>query len=508
MKKIAIYMLSCVLWCAGAAVADDPPAGPDAATVLAQILAQKGTISAQELSRVESAAAQDRVSVLAGILRQKGLLDPADLAKLGVPAAAPGPLPGPSSQPAPAPTSAAASSPNQPSVPQQAQPVSPALAETGKRVPVSLYGTLLLNAGFNGAGMNLNDAGSIVSKPGSSDTASDQTYFESPRQTRVGIRLDPTPAAGGLLTGAFEIDAYSSAAPFPDGINMGLFRLRLAYGRIDWHNFALEIGQDWSIFAPLDPSSLAMYAVAEFNGSGNPWARIPQVRIEAKDKLNSTNRLLYQFAVSDPDDGDYAETFNGTRPPGAGELGHMPALESRLAWSITDGDRDYTLGFSGRYGRGKNLDTVGSLTESEGVNSWGAAVDYTLPFSHLFNLSGEAYIGRALGIYDVSVGEDIGLVGTPGGQGVLSRGGWSQAEFKLGRHWELNGGYGIDQPSARDLPVGSRFRNENVFGNFIYSLDKNFQWSLEYRRLLTYFRDEGIDTGRANQFTLSAAYLF
>jgi hypothetical protein len=108
----------------------------------------------------------------------------------------------------------------------------------------------------------------------------------------------------------------------------------------------------------------------------------------------------------------------------------------------------------------------------------------------------------------VSLGESIGAVGTPGGHGVLSRGGWAQAQFKLTKRWELNGGYGIDQPSAHDLPVGSRYRNENVFANFIYSLTANFQWSLEYRRLLTYFVGQPLDTGRANQFTLSAAYLF
>lgn len=304
------------------------------------------------------------------------------------------------------------------------------------------------------------------------------------------------------------MDAYSATAPFPDGANMGLFRLRLAYGRLDWSNVALEVGQDWSIFAPLNPSSLALYAVAEFNGAGNPRIRLPQIRLEAKQTLSAGSRMLYQIAASDPDDGDYAATFVGFRPPGAGELGRMPALEGRAAWSISDNDRDYTLGFSGRYGRGKNVGTIDNVSVSQAVDSWGAALDYSLPFTRLFNLTGEAYAGRALGIYDVALGEDIGAVGTPGGHGVLSRGGWSQAQFKLNKHWELNAGYGIDQPSAHDLPVGARYRNENVFANFIYSMTSNVQWSLEYRRLLTYYRDQAFDTGRANQVTLSAAYLF
>ena len=513
--RIRNIVLCTLLVCGPLAFAAQPP--QDAASVLAQILAQKGTISPAELSRVEAAGSADRVSVLAAILRDKGVLDSADLSKLAVPETQPADQPstqlataGPSSaSPASAaPTSVAPSSPNAPAVPEQAEPTERAEANTGKHIPVSIYGTILWNAGFNTAGVNLGDAGTIVTKPGSSATAADQNFFESPRQTRFGVRLNPTEAAGAQLTGDFEMDAYSGDAPFPDGINMGLFRIRLAYGRMDWKNVALEIGQDWSIFAPLNPSSLALYAVAEFNGAGNPWIRLPQIRLEAKQTANATNRLLYQIAASDPDDGDFDESFTGTRPPGAGELGRMPAIESRVAWSITSGDRDFTVGFSGRYGHGKNVGTIDNLTVSQPVDSWGTAIDYSLPFTKVFNLTGETYIGRALGIYDVAVGESVEAVGTPGGHGVLSRGGWSQAQFKLGKRWELNGGYGIDQPDAHDLPAGSRFRNENVFANFIYSLTSNFQWSLEYRRLLSYYLYQPFDTGRANQATLSAAYSF
>lgn len=167
-------------------------AAQDSASVLAQILKQKGTISDQELHQVLAASAGDRVSVLADILRNKGVLDAADLRKLSVPGvgtdgqsavAASGPS---SASPASAaPTSVAASSPNSPSVPQQAEPEERAEANTGKHIPVTIYGTLLLNAGFNTAGVNLEDAGTIVSKPGSAATAADQSFFETPRQTRL-----------------------------------------------------------------------------------------------------------------------------------------------------------------------------------------------------------------------------------------------------------------------------------------------------------------------------------
>ncbi len=497
-------------------LAADPPEDP--ATILAQILAQKGAITGAELAQVQNAVAQNRVAILAAILREKGVLDSSDLAKLSVPATTPvaAATPrtpaivaqGPSSASPAAPTTVAASSPNSPSAPQQAKAAQPAEANAGKHVPVTLYGTLLFNAGFNTAGINLEDAGSIAAKPGSSLIAGDQSFYATPRQTRVGMRLDPIAVGDADLTGVFEMDAYSADAPFANGANMGLFRLRLAYGRLDWQNVAIEIGQDWSIFAPLNPSSLAMYGVPELSGAGNPWIRLPQIRLEAKKTLSSSSRLLYQIAASDPNDGDYPATFIGTRPPGAGELGRMPAIESRLAWTLSEGDRDYTLGFSGRYGRGRNIAPIGNNAVIQPVDSWGAAVDYSLPFTRVFNLTGEAYIGRALGIYNVAAAEDIGAVGTLGGHGVLSRGGWLQTQFNLDKQWQLNAGYGIDNPEARDLLIGARDRNQNYFGNFIYKWTPNVNLSLEYRRLLTAFRNQPNATARANLFTLSAAYLF
>jgi hypothetical protein len=521
--KVNPWLLGFLLLCTALLHAQaNPGASIDqgAAFVLTHILVEKGVLSAADLARIQSAASIERVNLLASILRDKGVLDSQDLARLTGPSTASPLLPqpyvqlaasGPSSAtPVPmAPTTVAPSSPNSPSAPQQSLPIERAPVNTGKGIPVTLYGSLIFNAGFNSAGVNIEDAGTVVAKPGSTLIADQPSYFETARQTRIGLRLNPTEIAGAQLTGAFEMDAFGPASPFPNGVHMNLLRMRLAYGRLDWRRFAVEIGQDWSIFAPLNPASIAMYGVTELNAAGNPWTRLPQVRLEAKQTLNSANRLLYQIAVSDPNLGDNdATVYNGARPPGAGELGRMPAIESRLAWSATDKDHDYTIGFSGRYSRGKNIGILEGSAAVQGIDSWGTAIDYSLPFSKLFNLTGEAYIGRALGLYSPALGESIQPVGTAGAHGVLSRGGWAQAQFNLSNSWQLNGGYGIDDPNAHDLPTGARNRNANVFANFIYKLNTNINFSLEYRRLLTYFKDQSALTGRANQVTASAAYLF
>ena len=76
--------------------------------------------------------------------------------------------------------------------------------------------------------------------------------------------------AGAKVSGQVEMDFFGGKAALGNGISMDLFRLRLAFGRLDWTNFALEAGQDWSVFAPLNPTSLASFAIPAMSGSGNP----------------------------------------------------------------------------------------------------------------------------------------------------------------------------------------------------------------------------------------------
>ena len=281
------------------------------------------------------------------------------------------------------------------------------------------------------------------------------------RQTRLGLRLQKADVLDAKLSGDFEFDLFGGKTPLSNGMNMDIFRLRLAYGRLDWKHIAFEAGQDWVIFAPLNPTSYALYAIPEFSASGNPWARAPQIRGEFSTGPSDGNRLLWQVAALDPNIGDYpTTTFSTSRQPGIGERGRMPALESRLAWTSKIDGQDLTIGLSGHYGRGKNYSLENGLNLYAPVDAWGVALDYTIPFSHFFNLSGEAFVGRALGIFSETAGEDVGAVGTPGEHGVESRGGWTQAQFNFKRKWQVNLGYGIEVPNASQLPVGNRWRNQ------------------------------------------------
>ena len=51
-----------------------------------------------------------------------------------------------------------------------------------------------------------------------------------------------------------SVDFLGGKTAFSNGINMDLLRLRIALGRMDWKNFSLVAGQDWSVFARLNPT--------------------------------------------------------------------------------------------------------------------------------------------------------------------------------------------------------------------------------------------------------------
>ena len=487
--------------CAAAVAADEYD---DPAVRLARILAEKGAISKVELSMIESAAENARVSALASILQRKGILNETEVAQVSTRRDTP---PVGAVQVVPVSAQAARAPAASPQPPPRRTADIPVTSET--HVPVILYGTLLFNAFYNTAPNNIQDVPLFLSKQGSDPTGGDKNFGMTARQTRLGLRFNEPNVVGARLRGQFEFDTFGGKTDLPNGMNMDLFRLRLAYGRLDWRHWAFEAGQDWAVFAPLNPTSYAMYAIPEFAASGNLWIRQPQLRVEYKTGPSDTSHFLWQMSANDPNVGDYpANLFSAARQPGVGERGRMPMMENRFAWTSRVHDRDFTVGVSGVYGRGKNAGLIGLIEVQQPVDSWGVALDYSLPFTRHFNLTGEAFVGRALGIFSATAGEAVGAVGTPGGHGVRSQGGWIQAQYNFTRKWQTNLAYGIETPTASELLVGSRWRNQNYMGNLMYRLSNNLTFAWEYRRMLTDYRNQIFANERGDHVNLAVAFMF
>jgi hypothetical protein len=458
--------------------------GEDSARQLARILAEKGVLTREELAGLERANPAEAVSLLTDLLQKKGVLTNAEVARVNgsdSPAAA-NPRPAPVKQPEAAPAVTAAS-----------------------RSPLQIYGTVLWNAFENTAGVNIADIPLLASKRGVDPF---ENFAMTVRQSRFGVRYQGEGVFGAKLTGAVEVDFFGGKAALANGVSMDILRLRLAYGRLDWRSASIEAGQDWAVFSPLNPTSLASFAIPAMSTSGNPWIRSPQFRVEWRGDPNQRTRFLFQAAALDPNIGDNSTIFATSRTPGIGERGRGPAVESRLAVLTKIGDREASIGISSHYNRGLNVGTLGAQTVQRPVDSWGVNLDYTLPLFAKFALTGEAFTGRALGLFSVSSGQTVLPPGTPGEHGVAARGGWIQAQINFSAKWQLNSAYGLESVDGSNLRTGDRAKNQTYMTNLMYKPWPRMTWAWEWRRFLTDYRNQPAVNAIGDHANMAIAYIF
>jgi hypothetical protein len=343
----------------------------DSARQLAQILAEKGILTNDELGNIERAGADDAVRLLSATLYERGILTQSEMARVSRPAAGvPGEarfVPVVATAAVPAVTASPAQSANA----QSTATVQTPEVTSASHFPIQIYGTVLWNSFYNTAGTNIEDIPLVASKAGSDPYGN---FGMTVRQSRFGLRYEGSEVWGAKLSGTVEVDFLGGAAPLANGVAMDLPRLRLAYGRMDWKNSSIEAGQDWAVFSPLNPTSLASFAIPAMSDSGNPWIRAPQFRYEWHNDASQPTGVLLQMAALDPNVGDNPTTVVAARTPGIGEQGKMPAFETRLALTRKFHDRDTTVGLSGHYGRGDNIGVLNGVTVARrsirGASTW------------------------------------------------------------------------------------------------------------------------------------------
>ena len=381
--------------------------------------------------------------------------------------------------------------------------------ESGSKYRVRLSGIVLLNTAITrGAVDNLDfpQMATPAATPGTSGA-----FSGSLRQSQIGIEAFGPDIAGARTSANVKFDFAGGFPDIPNGSALGIVRLRTGTIRLDWENTSLVAGQDALFISPLTPTSLASLAIPALSYSGNLWTWTPQIRVEHRIHLSSDSSLLLEAGILDSLTGDIPT--QQYRSPTVGEQSGQPAYASRIAWTGKVFGKDLTLGSGGYYGRqnwgfGRNVD------------GWAATFDATLPLGSLFDLSAEAYRGRAVGGLSGGIGQSIVLSGPIANadsiiHGLDSVGGWLQLKIKPKTNFEVNLAYGLDNPFASELrafPASGAFygsllsRNLSPFANFIYRVRSDVLVSVEYRRLQTYTLDSNANS--ANQITLSVGYLF
>jgi len=380
-----------------------------------------------------------------------------------------------------APTPAPVAAPEPAPIPPPAAP--PAAAVPAESVKVVPYGVIYFNGFHNSAGSNNQDI-PLWALAGTGDTSA------TARQSRFGLKVSVPTILGAKAQGTVEADFFGGFPTIGTGENFGQVRLRLANVRLDWKQTSLVVGQDWMVFAPVNPTSLACAAIPLFAASGNPWARLPQLRLEQRFGSG-----LFQAAVLAPQSGDFNSTF--LAQPNSGSLSELPYFQGRLAFTsknFAGSGKPGAIGASGHYGQSMVVVTGKPSTD---VDSAGGAFDLSLPLGKHLVLAGEAFFGTNLTGFQAGVFQGLNpdataTVATGAPAGIATKGGWAQLGFTPGSSKAtLSAAYGIDDPDEQDLKSATnrnfRSRNQVVALALSYKATAQFSFGIEYRFLETDF---------------------
>ena len=360
------------------------------------------------------------------------------------------------------------------------------------------YGFLLTNANFNS-----DTKADVPVKVGLTDDFSN--FLITPRQTRFGLRLSYE--QDWKVTGTIEMDFFGlKGSGANGGVMQSAPRLRLANIRLQKNDLAFVVGQDWSVFAPLNPASMMHVGIPKFSSSGNLWNRFPQLRAEYKFKIDDKNSLLLQGALMRPLGADVTPAVNQTDELGAGELAGMPFLEMRAAMdfgpaaafgaSLHYGQEDFHKAWGG-------FRTIGGTAyalKDERTGTFAVAADAKVKTGPA-TFSAEAYWGQNLTMlfgngYLKSV---AGTDGTYKVDGIGSMGGWVEISLKP-KNSKLSYGAGVgfealNEDDVDALTTDALFKsavpmhkNMTIFGLISYSPFSNLTCGLELNHIITSYK--------------------
>jgi hypothetical protein len=512
MKRLPQMLAPLVLLALASLTAAQQNRTEPALNPLVRLLQSKGIITEQEAAMVSGASSPAESELrLVKLLLSKGLISQEEYDKT---ASAYKPDPQPV-------TTTSAAKPTPEAIPaKQATQAKPAQAQiegpmtTVSKIPVKIYGNILFNANYVDRGANTIDIPLFAQKRGTPSDQNHQNFTATLRQTRFGLRYEGNIFKDAKLTGVFEFDLLGGKPAFANGIDFDIFRLRLAYGRVDWANDSLEAGQDWTVFSPLNPTTLASYAIPGFSTSGNLWNRIPQIRYEHRAAIGEKSKFIFTTALLDPNAGD--NTGNpAARVIGLGERSALPAFEMRLGFTAPSHGKESSAGISGHYSRllGVPGNPTGTTVRSP-IDSYGISGDFNAWLASSVRVTGEVFHGRALGIFSGNIAQSAVVINGRA-RGINSTGGWAElhAEAPTGyegpwKKFSANFGYGIEDNRDEDLIVGTRKRNQAFMINGQYRFSPSFTFALEYRQVRTDFFKQSFANQVLSWVSLAFLYSF
>ena len=357
--------------------------------------------------------------------------------------------------------------------------------ESASKYRVRLSGIVLMNLFSNRGTTDSTDVPSLVIGP----NRGDGNFGATLRQSEIGLEAFGPKIAGASTSANLQADFSGGFADTWNGVNSGIFRLRIASARLDWDHTSLVVGQDDLFVSPHSPTSFASLAVPAFNYSGNLWAWTPQVRVEHRFDLSGSQNITLQAGILDNLTGEFPPS-SYFRAPGPGEASGQPAYAFRTSWNSSLFGRPLVLGAAGYYSRQ-------DWEFNHYSDGWAGLADWEIPLANRVSLTGEFYRGRAVGGIGGGVSRSVIFLGNPAlpstaVRSLDARGGWSQLKLRATSKLEFNAGFGIDSPTAAEIRSASGsepylgllfVRNRQGLVNFVYRPRSNLLFSTEFRHL-------------------------
>ena len=360
------------------------------------------------------------------------------------------------------------------------------------KLDIEFYGYLKLDLAYDASRTDTGNFARWLDSESLSDN--DEQFNMTANETRFGFIITGPKTNDMVTSGKVEFDFYGTGA----AENKAGIMMRHAYIKLDWPDskFSIIAGQTSDVISPLVPTTIN-YSVCWW--AGNIGYRRPQIRLTKVFNLAGNVDVKLEGAVSRTI-GRYDPNTSVTWDTDSGEDAGFPTLQGRVSVTMpVFGERLTTIGLSGHKGREEyDITNTGVNTEFE---SWSVNFDVTQPVCDKLSLKGELFTGKNLDSYLGGIGQGVTLSAPNIYEEIRSSGGWIAASIGPWNDMAYNIGFSAEGVNRGNTNTGARLLNRTIFGNMIYSLNKQTDVGLE----LSHWRTEYEGPGDADSVRLQAA---
>lgn len=290
------------------------------------------------------------------------------------------------------------------------------------------------------------------------------------------------PKLGQWDTGAFAKFYFTNSTMTSDVYG---FMPVVAFGEVRNEHFRLSAGLQPDLFAPRDPVVIPLTLMG---GTGNAGTFRGQLRGEAYWKPSESLQGTLQAAISDP-----ISTILIDASRRSTESDGLPNFELRGALGVGEleglaggrRERPLEVGVAGMVGRIRNSQIVYDLDDIDPaipirsvIDIGGMSVDTKINLTDRIGVIGEGYFGQGLGTY---AGTIFQTFNSQTYRALRGQGGFLEAFVYLTNRLHVHGGYGVEGPLRRDLPVsaGSIVRNSAYYSSLFWDISQSVQYSFQ-----------------------------